>query len=707
MSSGLACPNCGQPLPLDVPRGPCPACVAEAGLDGDPNLTSGPESGPQLPAAASVLEALGNAAPHVCLPEAEGEPTTPVNSRASAAIPVSEPSTRLQLVGEIARGGMGAILKGRDVDLGRDIAVKVLLETHQGRTELVQRFVEEAQISGQLQHPGVVPIYELGQFPDKRPYFTMKLVKGQTLAKLLADRTRRDEPGGSPSDLPRFLKIFEQVCQTLAYAHARRVIHRDLKPSNIMVGSFGEVQVMDWGLAKVLKEGGIADEAASCRVQPGGTVSIIRTQRSSALPDFGSDTLAGSVLGTPAYMAPEQARGDVDLIDERVDVFGLGAILCEILTGQPPFTGKGAEAQRKARLSKLDDAFVLLDACGADQELIGLTKRCLAAEPWDRPPHAGQVAAEVTAYQQSVTERLRQAELQRAAAQVKVAEEQKRRKLTLALSASVTLTLLVGGGAFVLRERESANRQRIIRLQVEDYLHEAHQAWGKAKGAPLDDVRVWEEALAAVNRAEVVLREEHAEESLRSRVGDLRLELEQGLQRARAKAEAVQQDRQMVEKLEAVRLGKSRVKGRENSVDWASVDLAYSKAFQAYGIDVDHLDNADCVARIQAREIRVALSVALDDWAMVRFTLDRSSKESSWKRLLSIARQADPDEWRNRLRETAERGDRQAMKELAENADVSGLSSTSLSLLGSMLLETGGHSRGSRSLTKGLAALPR
>ncbi len=141
---------------------------------------------------------------------------------------------------------MGSILKGRDPDLGRDVAIKVLREDHRDNGDLVRRFVEEAQIGGQLQHPGVVPIYELGTFADKRPFFSMKLVKGQTLADLLAGRP------GPADDLPRFLSIFAAMAQTMAYAHTRGVIHRDLKPSNVMVGSFGEVQVMDWGLAKVL-----------------------------------------------------------------------------------------------------------------------------------------------------------------------------------------------------------------------------------------------------------------------------------------------------------------------------------------------------------------------------------------------------------------------------------------------------------------------
>ena len=164
-------------------------------------------------------------------------------------VPIDGSAGRYQLLGEIARGGMGAVLKGRDPDLGRDLALKVLLDQHRGRADLIDRFVEEAQICGQLQHPGVVPVYELGRLPDRRPFFAMKLVKGQTLAALLAGRS-------SPADdLPRFLAIFEAVCQTVAYAHARGVIHRDLKPSNVMVGSFGEVQVMDWGLAKVLPQG--------------------------------------------------------------------------------------------------------------------------------------------------------------------------------------------------------------------------------------------------------------------------------------------------------------------------------------------------------------------------------------------------------------------------------------------------------------------
>src|SRR5262249_25529866 len=155
-----------------------------------------------------------------------------------------------------------------------------------------------------LQHPGVVPVYDFGRFGD-RPFFTMKLVKGQTLAALLGERA------GPAAERPRFLAIALQVAQALAYAHAKGGIHRDLKPANVMVGAFGEVQVMDWGLAKVLAEGGAADEERASRAQQvPDDVTTIRTARSAG-PGSGTVTEAGSLLGTPAYMPPEQAQGDV------------------------------------------------------------------------------------------------------------------------------------------------------------------------------------------------------------------------------------------------------------------------------------------------------------------------------------------------------------------------------------------------------------
>ena len=312
--------------------------------------------------------------------------------------PVASRVAEYEIIGELGRGGMGAVFRGRDSRLGRDLAVKVLLDRHQDQPRLVRRFLEEARISGQLQHPGVVPVYELGGMADLRPYFTMKLVQGRTLADLLGERPSRAH------DLPRFLAIFEAICQTVAYAHSRGVIHRDLKPANVMVGSFGEVQVLDWGLAKFLRRG---PAAGGIEEDHGSSEWGVQAEDLSE---------AGSALGTPAYMAPEQARGELDRVDERADVFSLGSILCAILTGQPAFTGKSQrEVLGQAMRGDLAAARDRLDRCGADPELLELARDALAPNLGGRPGDAGAIASRLTAHLLGVQDRLRAAELARGA----------------------------------------------------------------------------------------------------------------------------------------------------------------------------------------------------------------------------------------------------------------------------------------------------
>lgn len=409
--------------------------------------------------------------PDVVLREPTIEGEEPIQRPRSPEMPKPASDSRYQLQGEIARGGMGAIIKGRDTDLGRELAIKVLLDQHKDKPEVIQRFIEEAQISGQLQHPGIAPVYELGQFADSRPFFSMKLVKGETLAKLLAER------GNAEEDRGRFVAIFEHVCQTMAYAHSRGVIHRDLKPANIMVGAYGEVQVMDWGLAKVLSAGGIADEAtAHSRHQ---AQSVIQTQRSQVGSDapgtfgtLGSQTRMGSVMGTPAYMPPEQALGAIDKMDERADVFGLGAILCEILTGKPPYVADdGALLFRMACRGKLADCFVRLDACGAEPELIALTKQCLELEPADRPRDASVLAAGVTGYLESVETKLHETEMAKAAAQARAEESVRRHKLIHVAGTAVTMSLVIGiaasGWQAVRANREATRAEAESRLANE------------------------------------------------------------------------------------------------------------------------------------------------------------------------------------------------------------------------------------------------
>ncbi len=440
MSDVECCRVCGKKRPADGPAGLCPACLLKAGLAAkdskldDVTFLFGPAS-------SSIVAAFGEAfgkMPRVLLRDADSlTDPGPVIRPSSDEIPnPAERSARLQLFGEIARGGMGAVLKGRDADLGRELAVKILLESHRDKPEMVRRFIEEAQIAGQLQHPGIVPVYELGAFGDHRPYFAMKLVKGQTLAEILANRKSLSE------GLPKLLSIFESICQTMAYAHARGVIHRDLKPSNVMVGSFGEVQVMDWGLAKVLPRGGVVDDASAGHTKEQAT--LISTARSGTDSDLSQ---AGSVMGTPAYMAPEQARGEVEDVDERADVFALGSIFCELLTGQPAFSGRNSgEILRKAARGDLADAVTRLDKSdlGRDPELIALAKSCLSSEREDRPRHAGEIAERMSLYHSRVQERLRQSEIERAEQKARAEEaikratvERQRLRLTVALAASI------------------------------------------------------------------------------------------------------------------------------------------------------------------------------------------------------------------------------------------------------------------------------
>jgi serine/threonine protein kinase len=235
------------------------------------------------------------------------------------------------------------------------VAVKLLPEQYPADSPAAGRFLGEARITGQLQHPGIPAVHQVGTLAGDRPLLAMKLIKGCTLEAILKQRTDPSAQRG------RLLAVFEAVCQAVGYAHAHRVIHRDLKPANVMVGAFGEVQVMDWGLAKVLGEETPATAAALAMEQTRTWTQV------SPTPEFGSHTQAGSLLGTPAFAPPEQLGGEIDKVGTRADVFGLGAIRAVILTGKPPYVGETAESVRVLALrGKLDDCFARLDACGTD-----------------------------------------------------------------------------------------------------------------------------------------------------------------------------------------------------------------------------------------------------------------------------------------------------------------------------------------------------
>ena len=229
--------------------------------------------------------------------------------------------------GRTLRGGLGEVFVALDAELHREVALKQILEKHADDPVSRQRFVAEAEITGGLEHPGIVPVYGVGTTAGGRPYYAMRFIKGDSLKEAIehfhGDDALKDNPGRRSLELRKLLRRFTDICNAIDYAHSRGVIHRDLKPANIILGKHGETLVVDWGLAKAI---GRADPSV-------GEQTIAPSSSGS------SETLPGSALGTPAYMSPEQASGDLDRLGPRSDVYSLGATLYCLLTGKPPFEG--------------------------------------------------------------------------------------------------------------------------------------------------------------------------------------------------------------------------------------------------------------------------------------------------------------------------------------------------------------------------------
>ncbi len=531
-----------------------------------------------------------------------------------------------EVLGEIARGGMGVVYRAHDTALGRDLALKVLRPEYAALPDLRQRFLEEAQVAGQLQHPGIVPVYHVGVAADGRPCFTMKLVQGRTLGELLRERP------GPAEDQARFLLIFEQVCQALAYAHDHGVLHRDLKPDNIMVGPFGEVLVMDWGLAKVL-------EWARRGVR------TVRTVAGSSPSEI------GSILGTPAYMAPEQARGETDRLDERADVFGLGAILCEILTGSPPYVGQASwEVAIQAAQGDLTPALARLEACGADADLIRLARECLAVDRDARPRDAGLVAVRVIDYRAAVMERAAQARLQeevvrREPAPAAGPRHGGRRRLlsAAALAVSLGLAVLLGFGwrREVLHQRDDQAARRDEKVRQDEARNRAIDEDLRRVADRRREGRL-AEAWAALARAEG-RRQGEAEEP-------------RALTAARAALEADQRDREMLDRLEAIRRQTPGGGARGEQAD-----QVYRKAFASYGLDVE--DRPAAAAQgLQVSALRGPLVAALDAWA-------RAAPPERAEHLRAVASLADADPWQRQVRAADAKTESLELLRLAEKPE--------------------------------------
>jgi serine/threonine protein kinase len=239
--------------------------------------------------------------------------------------------TRYVLLNRVGRGGMGVVYAARDDKLGRRVALKVL-DAPERSGDLARRLIREAQVLATLEHPGIVPVHDVGALQDGRVFYTMKLVEGQRLDKYIK----------TVPSVPDRLRLFLRICETLAFAHARGVLHRDVNPTNIMVGPFGEVLVLDWGLAKILRASAPSNGARDSEgtIAHSSAVSVLPSENDTT--ECSVVTRLGTVMGTPGYMSPEQSRGDNHALDERSDIFSLGALLRFLLTevspGSPPLS---------------------------------------------------------------------------------------------------------------------------------------------------------------------------------------------------------------------------------------------------------------------------------------------------------------------------------------------------------------------------------
>ncbi len=564
-----------------------------------------------------------------------------------------EPSSpnRYELSEEIGRGGMGIVYRAHDHQLDRNVALKILRETTQKTANARRRFAAEAQIGARLQHPGIAPVYDLGQLPDGRVFFAMKLVRGQTMASQLSARS------DTLDDRSRLLTVFEQLCQTVAYAHSHGIIHRDLKPDNVMVGEFGEVQVMDWGLAKSLLEIG-TEETNEFNEHDSTNPSPHYWS-----PSSGSETRVGIVMGTPAYMPPEQSSGKRG---KPTDVFSLGAILCEILTGAPPYTAQSpAEIYNKSAHADLKDANSRLENCDADPELINLAKQCLEPQPENRPADANELSHRISSYLQTIQSRLRTAELSAARSAAIAQEEKKRRRVTRSflVTALVLVTVIFGGWAWVsqqsvLRSREDVERQAKTVQAINDAKTEAIRLRQVVLEAETEDLTAWAQAHEAITRAEAILKNSDVPVALAAEIRNLSQDI--------AREES---DRKILASIEI-----ARQKAAKNITIPEEQDDAYrerraqylEEVFVAIGLHPDGDQPRKITDFLSQRGVRVKDEFigAFDEWLIA------SNEGTTRKWILEGVTESDSNRWRNDWRKAVVAEDKLKLENFSKDQQV-------------------------------------
>lgn len=398
-----------------------------------------------------------------------------IESSPEIKLPIAEPtlehdafvevdSTRYEFAGELGRGGMGRIVIARDRRLRRPVALKELLSTQ--RPDAVRRFVREALITARLQHPSIVRLYDAGRFANGQQFFSLEMVRGLPFDKVIGKCRTLDE---RLALIPNLLA----ACDALAYAHAQRIIHRDLKPQNILCGSYGETVVIDWGLAKDLGEPDFVEDPSA--TERSASSSDTHPSRSDA-----SLTRLGAVMGTPSYMPVEQARGEI--VDERADVYALGAMLYTLLSGQQPYRGRTATEVLDRVLSGPPEPIEQRQP-DAPRELCAIASKAMAYEKADRYPNAAQLTDELRRFQTGQlvgAHRYSRRELFRRFV--------KRNRVPLTIAGAFTGVLAIGGGVSIdriVRERDRARSAETLANQARTELERKNEdlVFQQARGA--------------------------------------------------------------------------------------------------------------------------------------------------------------------------------------------------------------------------------
>jgi tetratricopeptide (TPR) repeat protein len=590
-------------------------------------LARHPELADDLDACLDALRLIGQAAPGPL-------------SAAGALAPDGEPAPGVlgdfRIIREVGRGGMGVVYEAQQLSLGRRVALKVLPFAATMDSRQLQRFHNEARAAASLDHPHIVHVHAVG-CERAVHFYAMQFIDGQTLAALIADQRRavgRPAPAEqqpttthvpgrpaadtaeraaisterAPADRAYFRRAAEwgiQAAEALDHAHQLGIVHRDVKPANLLVDGRGGLWVTDFGLAHMQSDARL--------------------------------TMTGDLVGTLRYMSPEQALAKRVVVDHRTDIYSLGATLYELLTLEPAFAGSDRqELLRQIAFEEPAPPRRISKAIPAELETIAL--KALEKNPAERYATARDLADDLRRFLKDEPIRARPA------GAVRRLRKWARRHRALVWAAALVgvIAVLFAGGTGVVW----ANQRAAVEAAADTALRQADTFQEQGK---------WPEALASARHAEVLVNAGSAGQGLRGRVRRRRADLE------------------MVARVEEIRMLTSptydpKDTTRELNYDVAMRDQSYEAAFREYGVDVTALAPADAGARLGATTVPLALAAALDDWALVcKHT--RKSGDTTWKNLLAAARVADPDEWRNKVRDALEADpvDRKALMDLASS----------------------------------------